>query len=148
MSRSDRDQEKGAQKDCEPSQEKVEVEAGGGEDGVDAVAVLPLEVVAVHPVVGLDLPDETLLFLVSSRYCDSDKLADFAWSRFGKLPGGGEGCGYAASLGQRKRVAHIPTAETEAARSSLILEGQRQARSNLKFNPSWSHEWGPVQSLL
>ena len=29
-----------------------------------------------------------LLFLVSSRYCDSDKLADFAWSRFGKLSGG------------------------------------------------------------
>jgi len=35
-----------------------------------------------------DLPDETLLFLVSSRYCDSDKLADFAWSQFGKLSGG------------------------------------------------------------
>ena len=30
-----------------------------------------------------DLPDDVLLFLVSSRYCDSDKLADFAWSRFG-----------------------------------------------------------------
>ena len=26
----------------------------------------------------------------------------------------------------------------------MILEGQRQARSHLKFNPSWSHEWGPV----
>ena len=34
-----------------------------------------------------DLPDETLLFLLSSRYCDSDKLADFAWSQFGKLSG-------------------------------------------------------------
>jgi hypothetical protein len=34
------------------------------------------------------LADETLLFLVPSRYCDSDKLADFAWSQFGKLPGG------------------------------------------------------------
>ena len=64
--------------------------------------------------------------------------------RHGQNRGGGEGCGYAASLGQRKRVAHIPTAETEAARSSLILEGQGQARSHLKFNPSWSHEWGPV----
>jgi hypothetical protein len=32
-----------------------------------------------------DLPDDALLFLVSSRYCDSDKLADFAWSHFGKL---------------------------------------------------------------
>src|SRR5271170_8117341 len=65
--------------------------------------------------------------------------------RHGQNRGGGEGCGYAASLGQRKRVAHIPTAETEAARSSLILEGQGQARSHLKFNPSWSYEWGPVQ---
>ena len=64
----------------------------------------------------------------------------------GQNRGGGEGCGYAASLGQRKRVAHIPTAETEAARSSLILEGQGQARLHLKFNPSWSYEWGPVHS--
>ena len=35
-----------------------------------------------------DLPDDVLLFLLSSRYCDSDKLADFAWSRFGNLSGG------------------------------------------------------------
>jgi transglutaminase-like putative cysteine protease len=35
-----------------------------------------------------DLPDDVLLFLVSSRYCDSDKLADFAWSRLGNLSGG------------------------------------------------------------
>ena len=34
------------------------------------------------------LPDEALLFLVSSRYCDSDALADFAWSKFGGLTGG------------------------------------------------------------
>ena len=33
-----------------------------------------------------DLPDETLLFLLPSRYCDSDKLADFAWTKFGKIP--------------------------------------------------------------
>lgn len=35
-----------------------------------------------------DLPDEVLLYLTSSRYCDSDKLADFAWSQFGRLTGG------------------------------------------------------------
>ena len=29
-------------------------------------------------------PTTSLLYLVSSRYCDSDKLADFAWSQFGK----------------------------------------------------------------
>ena len=36
------------------------------------------------------LPDDVLLFLVSSRYCDSDKLADFAWTRFGKMAGGSQ----------------------------------------------------------
>ena len=36
----------------------------------------------------VDLPDDVLLYLVSSRYCDSDKLADFAWSTFGALSGG------------------------------------------------------------
>jgi transglutaminase-like putative cysteine protease len=36
----------------------------------------------------MSLPDEVLLFLVSSRYCDSDQLADFAWSMFGQISGG------------------------------------------------------------
>jgi transglutaminase-like putative cysteine protease len=35
-----------------------------------------------------DLPDDVLLFLLQSRYCDSDKLADFAWSSFGMMSGG------------------------------------------------------------
>jgi hypothetical protein len=61
--------------------------------------------------------------------------------RQGQNRGGVEGCGYAASLGQRKRVAHIPTAE--AATSGLILEGQRQARLHLKFNDPWSLPMGP-----
>jgi transglutaminase-like putative cysteine protease len=34
------------------------------------------------------LPDNVLLFLVASRYCDSDALADFAWSRFSGISGG------------------------------------------------------------
>jgi transglutaminase-like putative cysteine protease len=29
-----------------------------------------------------------LLYLVSSRYCDSDNLADFAWGKFGGITGG------------------------------------------------------------
>ncbi len=41
---------------------------------------------AMTPIAGL--PDDVLLFLVSSRYCDSDKLADFAWAQFGKISGG------------------------------------------------------------
>ncbi|GJD96440.1 transglutaminase-like domain-containing protein [Methylobacterium iners] len=30
-----------------------------------------------------DLPDETLLYLLGSRYCDTDKLSETAWSLFG-----------------------------------------------------------------
>ena len=89
--------------------------------------------------------DDLLQFSAPSPGDEQPNADGSVARRHGQNRGGGKGCGYAASLGQRKRVAHIPTAETEAARSSLILEGQRQARSHLKFNPSWSHEWGPVQ---
>lgn len=37
-----------------------------------------------------DLPDETLIYLLGSRYCDTDKLANFAWAEFGQIPPGGE----------------------------------------------------------
>ena len=38
---------------------------------------------------------------------------------------GGEDCGYAASLGQRKRVAHIPTADAKAATESCLIRTTR-----------------------
>jgi hypothetical protein len=49
-----------AQKPLEPSQQQVEVEAGGGEHGVDAVAFAALEVIAVHAVLGLEVTDHRL----------------------------------------------------------------------------------------
>jgi transglutaminase-like putative cysteine protease len=33
-----------------------------------------------------DLPEETLLFLLGSRYCETDRLTEFAWRQFGKAP--------------------------------------------------------------
>ncbi|WP_076997524.1 transglutaminase family protein [Variovorax sp. KK3] len=36
------------------------------------------------------LPDATLPFLLGSRYCDTDKLSDAAWERFGRTPAGWE----------------------------------------------------------
>ncbi|MCI0753731.1 transglutaminase-like domain-containing protein [Teichococcus vastitatis] len=33
-----------------------------------------------------DLPDEVLVYLLGSRYCDTDRLADFAWAQFGNAP--------------------------------------------------------------
>ncbi len=35
-----------------------------------------------------ELPDETLVYLLGSRYCETDRLAAFAWSKFGDIAGG------------------------------------------------------------
>jgi transglutaminase-like putative cysteine protease len=35
-----------------------------------------------------DLPEETLVFLLASRYCETDRLSDVAWSLFGQVPAG------------------------------------------------------------
>jgi transglutaminase-like putative cysteine protease len=35
-----------------------------------------------------DLPVEALIYLLGSRYCETDRLSDLAWSLFGQLPKG------------------------------------------------------------
>ena len=35
-----------------------------------------------------NLPDDVLVYLLGSRYCDTDKLSGIAWSRFGGTPEG------------------------------------------------------------
>jgi transglutaminase-like putative cysteine protease len=35
-----------------------------------------------------DLPEETLTFLLGSRYCETDRLSESAWSLFGNAPTG------------------------------------------------------------
>jgi transglutaminase-like putative cysteine protease len=35
-----------------------------------------------------DLPDDVLVFLLGSRYCDTDRLGDFAWANFANTPPG------------------------------------------------------------
>ena len=35
-----------------------------------------------------DLPDDVLVFLLASRYCDTEALSDLAWSQFGSTPRG------------------------------------------------------------
>ncbi len=37
-----------------------------------------------------DLPEETILFLLGSRYCETDRLTEVAWELFGKTPTGWE----------------------------------------------------------
>lgn len=35
-----------------------------------------------------DLPEEALVFLLPSRFCESDRMLDLAWSLFGQIPPG------------------------------------------------------------
>lgn len=35
-----------------------------------------------------DLPDDILIFLLGSRYCETDRLSDTSWSLFGDVPAG------------------------------------------------------------
>ena len=35
-----------------------------------------------------DLPDETLVYLLGSRYCETDRLSQTAWDLFGNIPAG------------------------------------------------------------
>ncbi|NKC33173.1 transglutaminase-like domain-containing protein [Falsiroseomonas selenitidurans] len=58
---------------------RFEVQDSGATDPVHRAA-------RQHPVEAL--PDEALVYLLGSRYCDTDKLADFAWARFGQGPTG------------------------------------------------------------
>ena len=41
-----------------------------------------------HPVE--DLPDDVLVYLLASRYCETELLADLAWREFGSIPPGWE----------------------------------------------------------
>jgi transglutaminase-like putative cysteine protease len=58
----------------------------------DAIAEVPSEADPVLPdlpgtLVG-DLPDETLMYTLPSRYCPSDLVIDDAWRMFGEVPDG------------------------------------------------------------
>ena len=55
------------------------VEAWAYEDPGDPDAVSPHA--AQHDI--RDLPDSVLVYLLGSRYCETDKLSDFAWAQFG-----------------------------------------------------------------
>jgi transglutaminase-like putative cysteine protease len=68
--------------------------AGKGRTRVTANALvndtgLPDPVVADAKQVPVqDLPEETLLFLLGSRYCETDRLSQAAWDLFGQAPTG------------------------------------------------------------
>ena len=51
----------------------------------------PCPIIRCHPVCPspvYELPPETLRYTLPSRYCDSDKLLNFAWPQFGNIENG------------------------------------------------------------
>jgi len=62
---------------------RVRADATVNDSGLPDVAVPDAQ---QHPVA--DLPEETLLFLLGSRYCETDKLSGTAWNLFGQAPTG------------------------------------------------------------
>ncbi len=58
-------------------------------DALVAVSSLPDSRDVQGPVVPVgQLPPDLLRYTLPSRYCDSDKLMDFAWQNFGQIPNG------------------------------------------------------------
>ena len=60
------------------STEFLAQDSGRLDEVVPAAMALPLE----------QLPVDALIFLLGSRYCETDRLSDFAWSTFAHLPKG------------------------------------------------------------
>ncbi len=58
-------------------------------DALVAVSALPDSREVTSPMVPVgQLPSELLRYTLPSRYCDSDKLLNFAWNLFGQVPHG------------------------------------------------------------
>lgn len=58
-----------------------------GADGLINDTGLPDPIVRNARQVGIEqLPEETLVYLLQSRYCDTEKLSDIAWNLFGSTP--------------------------------------------------------------
>jgi transglutaminase-like putative cysteine protease len=58
-------------------------------DALVAVSSLPDSRNVVGPLLNIgELPSDLLRYTLPSRYCDSDKLMDFAWNQFGQIQHG------------------------------------------------------------
>src|SRR5205814_9032988 len=62
---------------------RISADATVNDTGAPDIIVPEARQVAVQ-----DLPEETLLFLLGSRYCETDRLSETAWKLFGQGPTG------------------------------------------------------------
>ena len=73
-----------------------------------------------------ELPDDVMIYLLGSRYCDTQKLSELAWSLFGSLRRAGSAC---------RRFATTPTTASASAINTLATTARlgRVTRSELAF---------------
>ena len=64
-----------------------------------------------------DLPDDVLVYLLGSRYCDTQKLSPLAWSLFGGVTPGWQRC---------RRFATMPMTGFASATSTRVATGRRR----------------------
>ncbi|MGI4808981.1 MAG: transglutaminase-like domain-containing protein, partial [Janthinobacterium lividum] len=63
-----------------------------------------------------DLPDDVLVYLLGSRYCDTDRLSDIAWSLFGSTkPGWSRVQAICDFVHQRIKFNYMDASETRTA---------------------------------
>ena len=83
-----------------------------------------------HPVE--DLPDDVLVYLMGSRYCDTDRLSDTAWSLFGDAPLGWAGCRRSATTS----TTGSPSATSTPAPPAPPGTGSRSAKGCAATSPT------------
>ena len=72
-----------------------------------------------------DLPAETLVYLLGSRYCETDRLSDIAWQLFAHD---------AAGLGRASRRSATTSTATSPSATSMRVRPRRRARRSTKRN--------------
>jgi transglutaminase-like putative cysteine protease len=70
-----------------------------------------------------DLPDDTLRFLAPTRYCDSDRLGDFALMTFGAQPRGWAKVEAICDFVQERLVYDEPSAQAGRTASQILEDG-------------------------
>ena len=72
-----------------------------------------------------ELPAETLLYLLGSRYCETDRLSDVAWSLFGSAPLGWPACRRSATT----CTIISPSATSTRARHVRLMRRLRRSKA-------------------
>ena len=74
-----------------------------------------------------DLPEETLVYLLGSRYCETDRLSETAWSLFGTI---------AARLGARPGHLRLRASATSPSATSMRGPPRRRGKPTTKARAS------------